>query len=91
MIQAMVGYWESQKRAIIEEYSRENVETETEAEAIMREKSEGIERVRAEYKSKTRAEYDMRKKYGGEGPLVLKILETDKPIRGGSILIRKLW
>ena len=52
MIQAKVGYWESQKRAIIEEYTREKAEAETEAEAMMREKAKGIEIARAEAKSK---------------------------------------
>ena len=31
MIQAEVGYWESQERAIIEEYSRDKAEADTEA------------------------------------------------------------
>ena len=37
-------YWESQERAMIEEYAREisEDETEAEAEAVMREKFEGI-------------------------------------------------
>ena len=36
MIQSKVGYWESQERAMIEEYAREKAEAETEAEAIIR-------------------------------------------------------
>ena len=36
MIKAEVKYWESQERAMIEEYAREKAEAETEAEAMMR-------------------------------------------------------
>ena len=61
MIQAEVEYWESQERSMIEEYSREKAEAETEFEATTREKEKGIERVRAEYEAKARAEDDMRK------------------------------
>ena len=60
MIQAEVEYWESQERAVIEEYAREMAEAETEAEAITREKAE-LERGRAEAEAKARAEDDMRK------------------------------
>ena len=52
MIQAKMEYWESQERAMFEEYTREKSEDETEAEAMMREKAEGIEIARAEAKSK---------------------------------------
>ena len=61
MIQAEVEYWESQERAIIEEYARVNAEADTEAEAMMRVKAEVIERVRSESEAKARAEDDMRK------------------------------
>ena len=52
MIQAKVEYWESQERAMLEEYARKKSEDETEAEAMMREKAKGIEIARAEAKSK---------------------------------------
>ena len=55
MIQAEAEHCESQERALIEEYAREN------AEAMKREKAEGINRVRAEAEAKARAEDDMRK------------------------------
>ena len=54
-------YWESQDRAMIEEYAREKSEAETEAEAMIIEKAEGIERARAEAEAKARAEDDTRK------------------------------
>ena len=44
MIHANVEYWESQERAILEEYPREKAEAETEAEAeaMMIDMDEGI-------------------------------------------------
>ena len=42
MIQVEVEYWESQEKAMIEEYAREKAEAETEAEDMTREKAEGI-------------------------------------------------
>ena len=72
MIQDGVEYWESQERVMIEEYSRENAEAETEAEAMMREKSEGIERARIEAKAKARAENDMRKQVWRDNSIGLR-------------------
>ena len=42
MVPVEVEYWESQERAMIEEYVRYKAEAETEAETIMKEKSGGI-------------------------------------------------
>ena len=52
MIQAKVECWESQEKAMLEEYARENSEDETEAEAMMRENAKGIEIARDEAKAK---------------------------------------
>ena len=52
MIHTKVEYWESQERAMLEEYARENSEDETKYEATMREKAKGIDIARAEAKAK---------------------------------------
>ena len=62
MIQAEVEYWESQERAMIEEYAREKAEPDTEAEYMMRDKANGIDRAMAESEAKARDKDDMRKK-----------------------------
>ena len=54
-------YWDSQERAMIEEYAREMAEAETETEAMMRDKEKDIERGRDEAKAKARAKDDTRK------------------------------
>ena len=59
MIQAEVEYWESQERAMIEEYARDKAESETESMTI--DKAEGIEIARDEPEAKARAKYYMRK------------------------------
>ena len=52
MIHTKVEYWESQERAMLEEYARENSEDETKYEATMREKAKGLDIARAEAKAK---------------------------------------
>ena len=74
---------------MIEEYSREKAEAETEAESMMRDHSEGIDRSRAEAAEKARAEDDMRKQVWREKSLGLINSKTDNPRRGGSSLRRK--
>ena len=74
---------------MIDEYSREKAEAETEAEDMMRDKSEGIARSRAEASEKARAEDDMRKQVWRENSLALINSKTDKPRQVGSSLRRK--
>ena len=85
MIQGEVEYWESQQRAMIEEYDMEKSYDETEAEAMMREKAKGIETARAEAEAKEGPNMIWENKYGGKSPLFLEILKI-KPRRGGSSL-----
>ena len=65
-------YWESQERAMIEEYVREKVEAETVAEVMMRNKDEGIERARAEEEAKARDKDGMIKQVWREESLGAK-------------------